>query len=115
MELLLSGDMDIEVDGESVQLSACGNEITLTLTQISTLALAARSIARMPRFIDHQASLSLLTTLCPVIRINVGTDTVLEIRRRKGIFSRVWIHHYSLQQKWMWLKNSFRLLRRYYR
>lgn len=115
MDLSIQGEMNIEVDGELIHLVAQGDQILLTLTQLTTLAAAARVLSHLPRAIGQKASLSQLTAICPEITINVGQDTVLQIKRRDGFISSLWHHQFAFANKKLWLRESVRFLRCYFK
>ncbi|WP_299019454.1 hypothetical protein [uncultured Photobacterium sp.] len=114
MQWQLLGEMDIEVNGLPIHLAARGELLVFTLTHITTLAVAVRTLSHLPRCVGSKVSLTQLTDVCPEICVNLGAETILHIRRRDGVFSGLWRHHYSFKSKTLWLRNSFRLLRDYY-
>lgn len=107
--------MSIEVDGEPIHLVARGDHIVLTLERLSTLAVAARALARIPKVVGQAASLSRLTAICPDIIIQVGQCPVLRVVRRQGWLSSLLRHRFSFENKAMWLRDSYRLLRHYFK
>lgn len=111
----IRGEVVIEVEGESILLTARGDHIVLTLERLCTLAIAARSLSRIPKVLGKAPSLSRLTAMCPGITIQVGQTPVMHVVRRHGLFSSFIHHRFRFENKKIWLRDSYRLLRHYFK
>ncbi|MCW8330386.1 hypothetical protein MD588_16370 [Photobacterium sp. SDRW27] len=114
MVLDIRGELDIEVDGEPIHVMAKGDHMVLTLERLGTIVLAARTLSRVPKIINRKLSLSQGMTFCPAITVKVGQDTVLSITSRSGFLSSLLRYRLVVDNKKLWLRHSFQLVRLYF-
>jgi len=115
MALDIRGEMNIELDGHPIHFMARGDHIVLTLERICTIAIAARALSRLPKVVGKATPSLQLVALFPAVTVNVGQDTVLSVTRRPGYFSPLVRHRLSFENKTLWFRDSFQLLRHYFK
>ena len=116
MQFDVQGEMDIEVNGEPIHLSACDSRFELILPQLSTLAILARAFPHLPIASGRLATIRQAMSFCDHVTIKVEDVTVMTINRREGrrfySFTR---NQVAFENKKLWLKDSYKLIRHYFR
>lgn len=116
MRFDVQGEMDVEVNGEPVHLSACGSRFELILPQLSTLSTLARAFPYFPMGSGKLASIRQAITFCDHITIKVKDITVMTINRREGDrYFSLTRHQVAFENKKLWFKDSYKLIRHYFR
>ncbi|PSW05729.1 hypothetical protein [Photobacterium lipolyticum] len=116
MRFDVQGEMDIEVNGEPIHLSACDSRFELVLPQLSTIATLTRAFPHLPMGSGRLASIRQAMSFCDHVTIKVEDRTVMTINRRQGRrFLSLTRNQVAFENKKLWLKDSFKLIRHYFR
>ena len=116
MRFDVQGEMDVEVNGEPIHLSACDSRFELILPQLSTLATLTRAFPHLLMGSGRLASIRQAMSFCDHVTIKVEDMTVMTINRREGSrFFSLTRNQVAFENKKLWVKDSYKLIRHYFR